>query len=654
VTGGSPAALPDSPPSHARRLQDARVLLDLGELTGAEAEIAEVLEEDPEHLEALSLLAKVKHVRGELSLTVACQAQVEALRAAARPAARTHLESMLHLAQDPARGAGEFVAVGQFQLVKKPAAYLALEEAFHHYASRQPNPARAVCRRVAARYRAKDPEVYKLARLAESWISEMIGDLEAACIVLEALGNERGFETDLDRVLALVDLYERIGSPQRLEAAANVCRYLEHALEPISVLGRMAVLVRRLGRTAEAADYEARHLAAFRAAAHRATFEDLLRVAARRYLPLDRLLRVGTERADAPAGASGRERALASALAGELDEAFRRLERGDPLDRKYIADVELLRRGGDLDDEVARLYAEALAGDPRDLHVAGRLLDEHARRPRPATADPFRAVRGTTELLRTLERAVQLEPRNARLWRWLAVLFELQGGPGAQCREFAARAEALEQSAADAARVSGRSLAAAVYRLFGRVQGLMHEVWATRQMASAGHGGALQRDDVLGSLTDEMNSSVRSTFFAVRQYAQSKCPHATRDILDYRYFYKVTKDDEPSAGLSAGLPTALAFLSLFLQRPVPDDVASTGTIVADAHDVLVVRPVGDIDPKVAGAYHRNLRMIVVPAGNRAQLEHSSIVPRAVVHEIVRYASSLDDAARLVFGESVFL
>src|SRR6058998_2465293 len=73
-------------------------------------------------------------------------------------------------------------------------------------------------------------------------------------------------------------------------------------------------------------------------------------------------------------------------------------------------------------------------------------------------------------------------------------------------------------------------------------------------------GGTLRRDDILGAVTDELKDSVRNTFLAVREYARAKFPHRTRDILDYNYCYKVTKEDEPSSGVSAGIPTGLAFL----------------------------------------------------------------------------------------------
>src|SRR5215472_12872719 len=175
-----------------QRLEDARVLVELGELLQAEAEVATILEEEPDDLEALRLFAKIKHMR--------------------------------------------------FQL----------------YVARHPNEARAVCRRVTARHRERDAEVYKLSVLAEAWISELMGDLEAACAILERLGRERGFEADLDRVTLLVGVYELIGTREKLEAAVNICRFLERSVDPRFVGGRLAHLLRRLGRGEEAARYEAR------------------------------------------------------------------------------------------------------------------------------------------------------------------------------------------------------------------------------------------------------------------------------------------------------------------------------------------------------------------------------------------------------------
>jgi Lon protease (S16) C-terminal proteolytic domain len=635
-----------------QRLVDARVLVELGELTQAEAEVAAILEERADDLDALRLYAKIKHTRGQLSLALACFVQLQARAARPGEVARMHLESMLHMAQDPERGAGEFLAVGQ-RLVQKPAAYLALEEAFRLYVARRPNEARGVCRRVATHYRERDAEVYKLSVLAEAWISELIGDLEAACATLERLGRERGFEADLDRVMALISLYELIGSSEKLEAAINICRFLERSFDPGFVAGRLALLHRRLGREEEATRYEERHLAAYRRWMQRPSYAEVVRVAAGRFLTLERLRSIGFVESELPAEVSPRERAIAAALAGDFAEAERILAASDEaLDLKYRADLAALMEGPS--ERAVSVGARALQVDPSDPHLAGWLLDVQARAPREDIAELFREEPVASRVLAELEAVVKSTPGDARVWRRLATFFSLQSGGSEQQGQFDERAAALELAAQDRARVSGKVLAAAVYRFFGRPCGLIHEVWATREMAPQGRaGGTLGRDDILGAVADDLKDSVRNIFLAVREYARVKFPHRTRDILDYNYCYKVTKEDEPSVGVSAGIPTALAFLSLFLQRPVPADVASTGTLVADAHDVLTVRPVGDIEHKVDAAYHRNLSMIVVPRGNQAQLEQSALVPRAVTREIVRYVSDFDDVTRLVFGEQVF-
>jgi ATP-dependent Lon protease len=151
-----------------------------------------------------------------------------------------------------------------------------------------------------------------------------------------------------------------------------------------------------------------------------------------------------------------------------------------------------------------------------------------------------------------------------------------------------------------------------------------------------------------------MESAVRNTFVSVREYALAKFPQQTAGLFEHAYAYKVTKEDEPSGGLSAGLPTALAFLSVFLDRPLPQDVASSGVLIADAHDVLVVRPVGEPEYKVRGAYNRNLRALLLPEGNREELRRTPQVPAPIVDEICRFVGDLDRAVSLVFGEEVWL
>src|SRR5262249_15488339 len=152
-----------------------------------------------------------------------------------------------------------------------------------------------------------------------------------------------------------------------------------------------------------------------------------------------------------------------------------------------------------------------------------------------------------------------------------------------------------------------------------------------------------------GNVTPEMRAAIRNTFVAVREYARAKFPLATRDLDDYTYSYKLPKEDEPSGGLSAGLPSALAFLSVFLQRPVPQGVASSGALITGAHAVITIGGVGDVDFKVKAAYHANARALILPLAHRADLERSAVAPPEISREIVQYAADLDRAVALVFG-----
>jgi len=65
---------------------------------------------------------------------------------------------------------------------------------------------------------------------------------------------------------------------------------------------------------------------------------------------------------------------------------------------------------------------------------------------------------------------------------------------------------------------------------------------------------------------------------------------------------------------------------------------------------MVVRPVGEAEWKVRGAYNRNLRLVILPEGNRADLERSVQVPRPIWTELVSFVPDLDSAVKLVFGD----
>jgi tetratricopeptide (TPR) repeat protein len=663
------AASPDD------RLGFARILVAIGEPYDAEVQLARVLEERPDDLGALDLLAKIKHMRGELTAAIALWAQVHE-HSPRNQTGLLRLSSMLQLARDAERGGGEFLVLGHFQLWRKPAAHLELEDVFRTFLARRPDEAQERCDELARKYQGKDADLYKLAVLAKAWIAELTGEMDRARSILEDLGQERGFETDSDRVLALARLYEQLGAPELLEKAVHIYEFFERSFEKVSVLGHLASLQRRLGRQEDAARYEERFVDLFRRRMHEPTRRDAVRSAARWYVPLRSLeglpftdaatlareakaaSEAGFTSAERAVGLGGatlappssmRERAVQMALTGDRSGARASLARGaEVLDLKYQADLAALDGS---EEEAVRLYLECLRQDPDDIRIVESLLGRYARTADEAVAAHFREPEAARRTAARLDAAIRAAPARASLWRQMEALRRIEGRLD-DAERCARRATAREEAAARGKSAVGRVLAAAVYHFVGKARGLIHEVWATRRPAEPGRGGFL--DEILGNLTPEMVQGVRNTFLSVREYARARWPLQTRDVLDYSYTYKVTKDDEPSGGLSAGLPTALAFLSVFLDRPVPQDVASSGVLVTDSHDVLVLRRVGEPEYKVRGACNRTLALLILPEGNRRDLEQSPLVPAVVGAEVVRYASDLDEAVALTWGEDIWI
>ncbi|HKD10596.1 MAG TPA: S16 family serine protease, partial [Thermoanaerobaculia bacterium] len=286
--------------------------------------------------------------------------------------------------------------------------------------------------------------------------------------------------------------------------------------------------------------------------------------------------------------------------------------------------------------------------DPR---VVQWLLEHYEATHSRRIARHLRDSRWSSRVEAMLEESLQAAPQRPSLWRQKAALARILGRSD-EAEPAEQRARDIESASSRSQPAVGRALADAVYHFVGKAKGVVHEVWAARRAATPGRGGFLE--EILGNLTPEMTQAVRNTFLSVREYTRAKWPHRTADILDYTYAYKVTKEDEPSGGLSAGLPSALAFLSVFLNRPIPQDLASSGILIADAHDVLVVKPVAEAEQKVRGAYNRNLRRVILPAGNRPELVSSPLVPPAICDEIVAYAGNLDQAVVLTFGDDIWI
>ncbi|HTL38236.1 MAG TPA: S16 family serine protease [Kofleriaceae bacterium] len=469
---------------------------------------------------------------------------------------------------------------------------------------------------------------------------------------LHARSSLAGRTPDHDRMFALAQFYDHVGTPDALAGAANICRYalgdLEaRGVERLSLLSRIASFERRAGRDSDAARLDAQFLANVRRRMHRPTLRDLVEVAAREYLPIDELRRVRT-----PGMADGdrapltrRELALFEALVGDVTRARMLFgDGGEPLDRQYLAELAALAG----DEARAIELALPTLVQTGDSLLLGWVLDRSS----PALDAYWAEPAHRAHAFAILERSLAIAPHRAQTWKRLSRLHAFAGNLDEAAR-YEARATAL--AAAETAREApiGRVLAAGVYHFGGKPKGLLHEIWVHREPTTPGRGGTLADIDIHGNITAELRAAIRNAFVAVREYARSKFPHATGDIADWTYSYKLPKEDEPSGGLSAGLPTALAFLSTFLQRPVSRTIASSGALVTEAHDVITIGRIGEADFKVKAAFHGNLRSLILPTSNRSDVETSVHVPLQIAHEIVQYAGDLDHAVRLVFGNDAF-
>ena len=667
------------------------MLLAIGELGEAERVVAQVLEEEPSDETALSLCATVKHRSGELTLAIAIWAELALSRGGASTG-RSQIQALLGLARAPERNAGEFMAAGRFHLVRKPALYLELEPAFKLYVARRPLEARRYVEAVADKVRARDRSVYRLAMLSHAWISEHIGELEQAAATLELLGRERDFAADVERVLMLANVYQQIGTSERLTAAIHIYRYLEGTLGlDRALLGQVARCHERVGHGEDAARFERRHLAHFREVMDRPSAVDVVAVASVRYLPLARLL--PAFRDDEPGSAAllllgeeherlgTRERGIALGLAGEHERAEEVLARSQhALDFAYRGDVARLsgdgaRARGFYEASLRELGATELDGvawiagnlldgalsveSAPDSQEAGARLVESGHEASGAgqhDAASLHAVASMpawrSRVTAALEQRVEVCPEEPRAWRRLGLAHALSGNEEAVA-ECDARAVVLEQAQHQDRQSIGHARAAAVYQFGGMAHGLVHELWAQREPIGTGSGGHLPLENLHGNLSDEMRRDVRNVFYAVREFALVRLRHLALGIDDYHYRFKVTKEDEESGGRSAGLPTALAFLSVFIQRPLLPRTVATGAIVPDSHRAMMVTPVGDVDHKVAASYHWQAERVLLPAGNRATLAASAALPRAVADGLVVYVATLDDAVRAAFGGDLF-
>jgi predicted Zn-dependent protease len=641
-------------------LLHARTLLQTGRPRAAERVLSGVLTTDPQNPVTQTLLMRAKQMQGKLRDAVRIWQNLSGNRSDQSTLAA--LRAIYQTSLEPETTQG--TAAGELSVVR-----LEIAQAFRLAAQARPDAGIELCDRIMERHRQADRALYKLAAIAKVWLLEAAGVPDGAIALAELLGGESDLADDVDRLLSLVRLVEM--APGKVRQAIEIYEGLFDKLRDTSILTRLARLHGRLGDGSRASALAKRHLMAFEQDLGYATLPQLLRAASRWHVPIRDFEHISFEsetledehrRLCEKAGDEARRKL---GLVAILRRDYKQAETffGDlvarhharPVDLTYLGELAWLDGRPDLAtawyrDSLESRRANGEGVDGLALAALVLALDENASQSGPpiAVAEFSNGwdVRGAiAELARS-------RPSDPLVWRALARASRLLG-----CEEEGARhqvhAEFLERRGAGSS-PPGHALAVAAYHAYGDRKGMVHELWVTRHKSSGNDAGLLSDENIFANLTDDFRTYLRGLFDSVKHYARARFPHVTEDIDAYVYEFKLTNEDERSSGPSAGLAIAMAFLSLFLDRPIPEDTAYSGVVVTEAHDGLSLRRVGDADIKVEGVLARRVRRFVLPLDCRGEIEQSDLVPPEASQRVVLYARDLDEALEAIFGTDIWL
>ncbi len=149
-----------------------------------------------------------------------------------------------------------------------------------------------------------------------------------------------------------------------------------------------------------------------------------------------------------------------------------------------------------------------------------------------------------------------------------------------------------------------------------------------------GHGNL----KMTGSLGAVMKESVEAAFSFIRGHSgKYKIPNQVFDKSDFHIH--VPDAATPKDGPSAGVTIAVAIISLLTGKPVRHDIAMTGEITIRGK----VNPVGGIKEKVIAALAADCGTVILPEGNRKDLEE---IPKNVKNKLkFIFISQIDEAVK---------
>lgn len=96
----------------------------------------------------------------------------------------------------------------------------------------------------------------------------------------------------------------------------------------------------------------------------------------------------------------------------------------------------------------------------------------------------------------------------------------------------------------------------------------------------------------------------------------------------------------PKDGPSAGVPLGVALISLFMNKPIRNDVSMTGEITLRGK----IMPVGGIKEKVIGARRAGIKTIILPRENEKDLKE---IPEHILKGLnFKLIDNLEDALKI--------
>src|ERR1051326_8371741 len=143
------------------------------------------------------------------------------------------------------------------------------------------------------------------------------------------------------------------------------------------------------------------------------------------------------------------------------------------------------------------------------------------------------------------------------------------------------------------------------------------------------------RTTVTGQLGDVMRESVQAAYSYVRSKAHD-LDIAEKKFSEHDIHIHFPAGAIPKDGPSAGVAIATCIASVMGERPVRHDVAMTGEITLRGK----VLSVGGIKEKVMAAQRANIKMVVLPEGNRKDVTEVPEEVKAGLEFV--YASRVED------------